>query len=394
MGAILPKQIGDRFKEIYEDSKIYKTINWINGSPILVKLALVAILTFSGTSWYLDSGKFGDKKDKTQVKKDIVLITAQILAGVSVAYGGHLALQRLEVSREDQITNRFTRGIDQLGNERLEVRLGGIYALERIAKDSPKDRKTVMEVLTAYFREHASRKTIQLEANGLENTAEFRDFDEVDILTSDPIPLRTDMQAILTILGRRKWAPLDRLDLSRVDLLKAYLYKARLGKTDLIQADFTMALLIEADLRDTNCTCARLTMANLSKANLSKANLNLANLDGACLRDADLTGATLCGTYLRPYSTGHYTPQPTDLRGADLSKADLSMAWLDEANLRGANLYQTNLRKAQGITTDQIKLARNYEKAFFDEYFASQLGLSTNTEESEKKIEEQPPSQN
>ncbi len=37
----------------------------------------------------------------------------------------------------------------------LEVRLGGIYALERIARDSPKDHWTIMEVLTAYVRENS-----------------------------------------------------------------------------------------------------------------------------------------------------------------------------------------------------------------------------------------------
>src|SRR3954471_10607316 len=42
---------------------------------------------------------------------------------------------------QGQITERFTRAIDQLGatddkgNKRLEIRLGGIYALERISRD-------------------------------------------------------------------------------------------------------------------------------------------------------------------------------------------------------------------------------------------------------------------
>ena len=62
------------------------------------------------------------------------------------------------VLQEGQFTERFTRAIDQLGathddNEktpRLEVRLGGIYALEQVAKDAPeKYHWTVMEVLTA-----------------------------------------------------------------------------------------------------------------------------------------------------------------------------------------------------------------------------------------------------
>src|SRR5829696_8830704 len=64
--------------------------------------------------------------------------------------------ETLRISEQGQITERFTRAIDQLGETELEIRLGGIYALERIAKDSPeRDYSTVMEVLTAYARENA-----------------------------------------------------------------------------------------------------------------------------------------------------------------------------------------------------------------------------------------------
>ena len=52
-------------------------------------------------------------------------------------------------------TDLFTRAIDQLGSEKLEVRLGGIYALERIARDSEKDHGPIMEVLVAFVRLHA-----------------------------------------------------------------------------------------------------------------------------------------------------------------------------------------------------------------------------------------------
>ena len=60
-------------------------------------------------------------------------------------------------------TERFTRAIDQLGatddkegEPKLEIRLGAIYALERIARDSPeRDYATIMEVLTAYVRDNA-----------------------------------------------------------------------------------------------------------------------------------------------------------------------------------------------------------------------------------------------
>ena len=99
---------------------------------------------------------------KPSEKKDLVLAVAQILAGTALLSGLYFTWRTLQVNREGQITERFTRAIDQLGatdegkNKKLELRLGGIYALERIAQDSlamenspGRDYSTVMEVLSA-----------------------------------------------------------------------------------------------------------------------------------------------------------------------------------------------------------------------------------------------------
>lgn len=67
--------------------------------------------------------------------------------------------RNVAVSLEGQITDWFTKAIEQLGDSTsLAKRLGGIYALERIARDSLKDHWTIMEVLTAYVRENAPWK--------------------------------------------------------------------------------------------------------------------------------------------------------------------------------------------------------------------------------------------
>jgi hypothetical protein len=65
------------------------------------------------------------------------------------------AHEQLAVIREGQITERFTRAIEQLGSDKLEVRLGGIFALERIAKDSEPDRWAIADSLVAFVRRQA-----------------------------------------------------------------------------------------------------------------------------------------------------------------------------------------------------------------------------------------------
>src|SRR2546422_4220326 len=65
--------------------------------------------------------------------------------------------ETLRTTQQGQITERFTKAIEHVGDTgRLTVRLGGIYALERIAtRDAPDYHWQIMEVLTAYVRDNA-----------------------------------------------------------------------------------------------------------------------------------------------------------------------------------------------------------------------------------------------
>jgi len=53
----------------------------------------------------------------------------------------------IEIAQNGQMTERFTKAVDQLGSNQVAIRLGGIYALERIARDSRQDHWTIMETL-------------------------------------------------------------------------------------------------------------------------------------------------------------------------------------------------------------------------------------------------------
>jgi hypothetical protein len=66
---------------------------------------------------------------------------------------------QLAVAERGQVSDRFGRAVEQLGVDTVDVRLGGIYALERLMHDSPKDQPTVVEVLSAYIRTHAPTQT-------------------------------------------------------------------------------------------------------------------------------------------------------------------------------------------------------------------------------------------
>lgn len=221
--------------------------------------------------------------------------------------GGYFTWRNLHVVQEGQITNRFTQAIQQLGamkdkEPNLEVRLGGIYALERIARDSPRDHRTIVEILTAYVRENArwtmpdpewtmpafppdhaevSPEFVQQVKAKLEDL-EASMKHQIREMEEGPQPLRIDIQAILTVIGRRVRSndlPGVSLDLSRTDLRRA----------------------------------------DLQNAHLENADLTYAHLDGANLWDAHLENATLRGAYLN-----------------------------------GATLLFTHLENAQGLTEEQV----------------------------------------
>jgi hypothetical protein len=66
-----------------------------------------------------------------------LLTLAAGLAVAGVALVRHFA--QTNADRQRRITEGFSKAVEQLGSDKLEVRLGGIYSLERISKESPDD---------------------------------------------------------------------------------------------------------------------------------------------------------------------------------------------------------------------------------------------------------------
>lgn len=78
---------------------------------------------------------------------------AQILGGVILIIGVYSTWRSFTLAREQQVTDRFTSAVEQLGHDKRAVRIGGLYALERIAEDSARDRPAVVQVLASYIRD-------------------------------------------------------------------------------------------------------------------------------------------------------------------------------------------------------------------------------------------------
>ena len=167
-----------------------------------------------------------DEKVKAELlnaNRDNLLKVIQTVAGLGFIGTAYLAWRNLQLTEAKNVTDRFSKAVEMLADEKLEVRLGGIYSLERIARDSKADHPVVIEVLTAFVRARSAPKE--------ENEK----------------PLPQEIQSTLTVIGRR--IPTE--NEQRIDLRGADLSGADLRGADLNGANLNGADLRGADLNGT-----------------------------------------------------------------------------------------------------------------------------------------------
>jgi Protein of unknown function (DUF2934) len=152
-----------------------------------------------------------------------------------------------DADRQRRIVETFSKAVEQLGSDKLEVRVGAIFALERLSKESPEDYWTIMEVLAAFVRGRMKYTTIMArlsvrayflweQAGQPEGLSEKFWVEAVRLEGLEQMP--TDIDAILTIIKRRGTDNQQReVDNGwRFDLNGTYLRNAALGGVHLKKA--------------------------------------------------------------------------------------------------------------------------------------------------------------
>ncbi|WP_228925242.1 pentapeptide repeat-containing protein [Streptomyces sp. DH7] len=260
-----------------------KRVSWPPIVAALVGVIVFGLLLWKGP-WWFDGAHL---RTKDLEPADGVVITGfrTVLVAVGVALTAAVGLiythrnhqatldqlehtrakdrEQAELTRESQYTDLYVDAIKLLATKDspdgsgLTERLGGIYALERVMRDSAKDQAMVVQILAAFVRQRAPREDPDDEAISSQVHGVLRPSD--------------DVQAALTVLGRRPrrdhnegLIDLSFTDLSRVDLMvgrfnyasfkgarlyNAFLVGTKLSKADLGGADLRRAQLSFADLR-------------------------------------------------------------------------------------------------------------------------------------------------
>ncbi len=221
-----------------------------------------------------------------------------LVSGFGALFGVYLAIQRTDESKRQSkaaereattaeqglITDRLNKATEGLGKKDgvfpvIEVRLGALYALERIAQDSIRDHVPVMEILCAYVRQNSP----------------------ITNKMDEPALLRADIQTALTIIGRRlkgkKGA--ERLeeeilqnyyiDLSRCNLHFAALEDADLSGAHLYRTKLTDAMLMDAKLEDVTFSRTNLTGSAFDRAKLTNARFSDTITNDVFAREGDIS---------------------------------------------------------------------------------------------------------
>ncbi len=236
-----------------------------------------------------------DESGSTTIR-NLGLVLAGLIALPLAIWRGLVAQSQANAAQQSLRNERYQKGAEMLGHDALSVRLGGIYALQRLAEDFPEEYHVqILRLLSAFARHPQSD-----------------DGHEEEMKNKFGAPhIREDIQAVLNTIGKR--------DLEQFDL------------------EYEDGLFL--DLTNSNLQFGDLRKAYLAFAYLHKANLFHATLTGADLRHAHITSA--------------------DLRNTRLDEADLSDALIVLTQLSDANLSGANLSRVIGLTQSQLDQARS-----------------------------------
>ena len=309
------------------------------------------MLVLSIVFWeWLSGGESG-----SETIRNIALVAAGLFALLLAIWRANVAERQAKTAQQGLLNERYQNGAEMLGNEVLSVRLGGIYALQRLAEEHPEQYHIqIMRLFCAFVR--------------LPTRDQSLESGQVEIEPGTQLGIRQDVDAVMQAFGSRaksrielerkdsfkldlRGAVLPKTQLLNADLSNAYFHRSNLSgayfaNTDLSDALFDYADLSRAEFRNVNFTRTRLWAANLSGAMLQDADLPTADFHNANLSGANLLGANLSGAIFQDANASNVWLERANLSRAGFLGADLSGARLVMANMSGAHFLDANLIKA------------------------------------------------
>ena len=232
------------------------------------------VALFSGFLAILRSEEDNRRNEIAQKQADIAFRQSNIALRQSKAATeqSRAANRQADIAEHGLITDRINKAVESLGkiNQNgepvLEVRIGALYALERIAEDSLRDHIRIMKIICGYVYVR----------NPLEDS------------TGEIKAVKEDVRAALIIIGQRgKWTKDQRhLENEKEHGYELDLRHCNLYNADLAHANMSNALLINSTLEESSLTGAKFNNACLIDVNLTRAGLIDADFKNTDVRGA------------------------------------------------------------------------------------------------------------
>ncbi|MBX3509203.1 MAG: pentapeptide repeat-containing protein [Parvibaculum sp.] len=384
----LPQAFVELIFDLMDD--IARIGNWFRKNPI-AGLGVVFLIVFLGLfaqRWFAESAIFSAEfweRDPEGIR-NLIWALATLFAGAAGLYGLLLAGRRTAaldrqaqiahdhrvLSEQAQITERFTKAVEQLGHSEVAVRLGAIYALERIAKDSERDFVTIMETLAAFVRERAPCSTpLSLED------------DEMEELQDDGMArLKIDIAAAISVLARSiplnspiRVGPItERVDLRNADLRGLDMPGALLAGFRFDGSDLSFAVLTDANLDEASLARARCIGINLGSVKANRAIFRGALLVGASLDGVKSKGASFANTNLRGATMSLAKFEESNFVRAKLRECDVVLVEFSGGDFGGATFVGSYL---SGITFERCNFSEsNFRGAILSRVVFGRSNLS------------------
>ncbi len=318
---------------------IDRTVEWDGFWWVAGIVAVLATGIF--LSWVYWEDLHGDQDSHSTTVRNLGFVIGGIIAIVFAIWRSTVAERQAATAQQGLLNERYQKGAEMLGSNVLSVRLGGIYALERLSAEYPEQYHIqIMKLFCAFVR--LPTKDQSLESG------------QVEIEPGTLLGIRQDVEAVIHVVGSRAESRivLERkasfsLDLRGVDLPKAQFLDANLSNAMFHDSNLSGTNFANTDLSDAFFTSADLSQARFYKVNFTKTSLSSVNLSGAMLEDEDLSRVVFHDANLSRANLHR-----ANLSGTTFQDAIVVNAWLECADLSGAGFLRANLSGARFMKAD------------------------------------------
>jgi len=278
----------------------------------------------------------------------VVIAVGLVFTGISVRY----TARSVQQADDGQIKSELSQAVAGLGSDSLEVRIGSLYMLSRLALRSPADTGTIQEVLTAYVHRHAPATVPQPTTFKPPGDRLLHDGRPCEDEPGPP----SDVSIALQILGNPaesfRRVDLREVDLRGIALENASFESAKIDGSDLTCARMSNVSMVQADVARVNFSGAVLKRVTFDRAKLSDVQFTGARITGATFVEADLYRVDFSGAYPRTEATTTFNAHGDPQKFPRLHLFTFIEANFRSASINGCNLSDANFYYSRGMSKD------------------------------------------